>query len=248
MVKRPIHRIDGNNTFIEMDDLADEVIISIFNNEETVVRLLATPLDLEDLAYGHIICEGRGDVESVIIDNHDVIVSGSITPRPTEDLLTAACGACTVGDIVEPIGNIEKTQTLTGNIRLMMDAMKKNQPLFKQTGGVHAASVFDQSGKLLLVREDIGRHNAFDKAVGAAIRSNISPKIIGLSGRCGYELVAKGVRSGIEVIISVGAISSAAESLARATGMTLVGFATRERPAVIGDLSRIIDKPSSTAQ
>ena len=248
MVKRPIHRMDGNNTLIEMDDLADEMIISIFNNEETVVRLLATPKDLEDLAYGHIICEGRGEVESVIIDNHDVIVSGSITPRPTEDLLTAACGACTVGDIEEPIGSVEKTQTLTGNIKLMMGAMKQNQPLFKQTGGVHAASVFDQSGKLLLVREDIGRHNAFDKAVGAAIRSNLSPKIIGLSGRCGYELVAKGVRSGIEVIISVGAISSAAESLARATGMTLVGFATRERPAVIGDLSRIIDKPSSTAQ
>ena len=125
--------------------------------------------------------------------------------------------------------------------------MKKSQPLFNTTGGVHGASIFDESGKILVTREDIGRHNAFDKAVGAAIRKEISPKIIGLSGRCGYELVAKGVRSGIEIIICVGAISSAAETLARATGMTLVGFATRERPAVIGDLSRIIDKPSSTA-
>ena len=151
------------------------------------------------------------------------------------------------GDIENPIGIIEKTQALTSNIQLMMDDMKQNQPLFKQTGGVHAASVFDQSGQLLIVREDIGRHNAFDKAVGAAIRSNLSPKIIGLSGRCGYELVAKGVRSGVEIIISVGAISSAAETLARATGMTLVGFATRQRPAIIGDLSRIIDKPSSIA-
>ena len=96
MVKRPVHRMDVDGTHIEMDDLADEMVISIFNNEETVVRLLGTPLDLEDLAYGHIICEGRGEVESVTVEGNDVIVSGSITPRPTEDLLTAACGACTV--------------------------------------------------------------------------------------------------------------------------------------------------------
>ena len=126
----------------------------------------------------------------------------------------------------------------------MMNQMKDNQPLFKQTGGIHAASIFDQTGKILLTREDIGRHNAFDKAVGAAMKDGIEAKIIGLSGRIGWELVAKAVRSGIEIIIAVGAISSAAESLARSTGMTLVGFATRERPVVIGDLSRIIDKPS----
>ena len=125
-----------------------------------------------------------------------------------------------------------------------MDLMKESQPLFKQTGGIHASSIFDQTGKILLTREDIGRHNAFDKAVGAAMKGGIPAKIIGLSGRIGWELVAKAVRSGIEIIIAVGAISSAAESLARSTGMTLVGFATRERPVVIGDLSRIIDKPS----
>ena len=247
MVKRPIHRMDGESTRIEMDDLADEVVVTISNNKQTVVKLLATPMDLEDLAYGHVRCEGRGEIESIIVDGFDVIVSGEIIPRPTEDLLTAACGACTVGDIEQPMGNVGRTQHLTGNIKLMMNSMKKSQPLFNTTGGVHGASIFDESGKILVTREDIGRHNAFDKAVGAAIRKEIRPKIIGLSGRCGYELVAKGVRSGIEIIICVGAISSAAETLARATGMTLVGFATRERPAVIGDLSRIIDKPSSTA-
>ena len=247
MVKRPIHRMDGESTRIEMDDLADEVVVTISNNKQTVVKLLATPMDLEDLAYGHVMCEGRGEIESIIVEGFDVIVSGEITPRPTEDLLTAACGACTAGDIEQPMGNVGRTQHLRGDIKLMMNSMKNSQPLFNTTGGVHGASIFDESGKILVTREDIGRHNAFDKAAGAAIRKEISPKIIGLSGRCGYELVAKGVRSGIEIIICVGAISSAAETLARATGMTLVGFATRERPAVIGDLSRIIDKPSSTA-
>ena len=125
--------------------------------------------------------------------------------------------------------------------------MKHNQPLFSSTGGVHAAAVFNQSGDLLLLREDIGRHNAFDKAIGSSIRNNLDAKIVFLSGRIGWELVAKGVRSGVELIIGVGAISSAAESLARSSGITLIGFASSKTPAVIGDLSRIIMKPSYTA-
>ena len=95
----------------------------------------------------------------------------------------------------------------------------------------------------MLTREDIGRHNAFDKAIGASLRTEIIPKIIGLSGRIGWELVAKAIRSNVEIIIAVGAISSAAETLSRNSGITLVGFASREKPVVIGPLNRIIDKP-----
>ena len=124
MVKRPIHRMDGESTHLEMDELADEAIITIRNNEQVAVKLLATPMDLEDLAYGHVKCEGRGEIESIIVDGLDVIVSGEITPRPTEDLLTAACGACTVGDIEQPIGNVGRTQRLRGDINLMMNSMK----------------------------------------------------------------------------------------------------------------------------
>ena len=128
-----------------------------------------------------------------------------------------------------------------------MQKMKDNQPLFSSTGGVHAAAIFDQSGDLLVLREDIGRHNAFDKVIGSSIRNNFEAKIVVLSGRIGWELVAKGVRAGVELIIAVGAISSAAESLARSSGITLIAFASSKTPAVIGDLSRIIMKPSYTA-
>ena len=130
MAKRPIHRLNGDSTTMEMDELAEESIVTIYNDQEIVVRLLATPINLEDLARGHIVCEGRGNVESIVVDGFTVRVSGEITPRPNEDLLTAACGACTSGEIEIPLNLIENTLNLEGDIGKMMNQMKENQPLF----------------------------------------------------------------------------------------------------------------------
>ena len=246
MAMRPIHRLIDGSPKPEYDELADESIISIFNGQEVVVRLLATPLNLEDLAVGHIRCEGRGNVDSVVVDGTDISVEGNVIPRPINDLLTAACGACTVGDIQSPDKSVSRTQYLVADFKEMMLKMKQNQPIFDSTGGVHAAAIFNQTGECIVTREDIGRHNAFDKAVGASIRMNIEPRIIGLSGRVGWELVAKAVRSNIEIILAIGAISSAAEALARNAGITLVGFASKGNPVLVGPLSRIIDKQNAT--
>lgn len=246
MVKRPIHRFIEGRTIPEYDELADESIISIYNNKEVVVRLLATAQDLEDLAVGHIRCEGRGTIDSVVVTGTEITVVGNLDPRPTNDLLTAACGACTVGEILSPDTTVQRTQFLDADFKEMISNMKQNQPIFDSTGGVHAAALFNQTGECIVTREDIGRHNAFDKAVGASIRMNLEPKIIGLSGRVGWELVAKAVRSNIEIILAIGAISSAAEALARNAGITLIGFASRENPVLIGPLSRIIDKQNAT--
>ena len=246
MVERPIHRLVDGKAKPEFDDLAEESIVTLYSNDEVIVKLLATPFDLEDLAIGHIRCEGRGNIESLTLNGHDLHLAGEIMKRPTEDLLTAACGACTTGEIEQPLDTVERTVTIISDIGEMVEKMKERQPRFSATGGVHAAAVFSQNGDLLVVREDIGRHNAFDKAIGASIRNQFDAKILVLSSRVGWELVAKGVRSGVELIIAVGAISSAAESLARSSGITLVGFAASKNPAIVGDLSRIIDKPSSS--
>ena len=245
MVKRPIHRLGGDSPIPEMDELAEESIVTLLNENQTVVRLLASPFDLGDLAYGHIVCEGRGAIDSIAVKGHDVTIFGQVRSRPTEDLLTASCGACTTGDVEMPSGDVPITVRLSADINQMMDNMKSDQPWFKATGGTHAAAIFDETGNLLIIREDIGRHNAFDKAVGGAIRNGIEPKIIVLSSRIGWELVAKAVRVGIEIIVAAGSITSAAENLSRSSGITLVAFAASKRPAVIGNLSRIIDKPSS---
>ena len=243
MVKRPIHRLKDGVPFPELDELADESIITITNDGKNVVRLLASPFDLGDLAIGHIICEGRGTVTDLDVRGFEVLLEGDITARPNDDILTASCGACTTGDIEIPHGNVDITVSINADMNRIMTEMRKKQPWFESTGGMHAAALFNENGDLLLIREDIGRHNAFDKVVGAAIRNDITPKIIVLSSRIGWELVAKATRTEIEIIIAAGAISSAAEHLARRVGITLVGFAGSKSPAIIGNMSRIIDKP-----
>ena len=109
MVKRPIHRLKEGIPVAEMDELADESIITITNNGKNVVRLLASPFELGDLAFGHIVCEGRGTISAVQVNGLEVNIEGEIRARPTDDLLTASCGACTTGDVEMPDGEVGNT-------------------------------------------------------------------------------------------------------------------------------------------
>jgi len=245
MVKRPLHTLESSGLKNKMDELADEVIITLHCDQKVVVKLLGTPQDLEDLAIGHIASEDRGSITSISVIGTDVMLKGEIKSRPIDDLLTAACGTCTTGEINIPNNMVNNIVNTIVKPREFVDKMSHNQPIFDACGGVHAAAIFNSKGKLMFIREDIGRHNALDKVIGAAIKSNfeIQKSILVLSGRMGWELAAKALRMGIELIISVGAISSGAERLARASGMTLVGFASKEIPYAVGPTFRIIDKP-----
>ena len=82
MVERPIHRLVDGKAKPEFDDLAEESIVTLYSNDEVVVKLLATPFDLEDLAIGHIRCEGRGNVDSLSLDGHDLHLTGEIQETP----------------------------------------------------------------------------------------------------------------------------------------------------------------------
>jgi FdhD protein len=162
-------------------------------------------------------------------------------------VMGSACGVCgrTVIGRVLPAG----TQPLVSNLRVGAELLhalparlRERQSVFARTGGLHAAGLFDAQGRLLAIREDIGRHNAVDKLVGAhwlARELPLSLNLLLVSGRAGFELVQKACFAGIPIMASVSAPSSLAVELAEAAGITLVGFLRERRFNVYAHGARV---------
>lgn len=150
---------------------------------------------------------------------------------------TSSCGVCGKASIeaIEAIcpPQIATEYTIAKSVIHQAPAtLLQAQLVFKHTGGLHAAGLFDPSGKLLLWREDVGRHNALDKLIGACLIQHQLPlqnSFVLLSGRISFELVQKGLMAGLSMIAAVGAPSSLAVSLARQYDMTLIGFVRNQK-------------------
>ena len=128
------------------------------------------------------------------------------------------------------------------------EKLRAAQAIFGRTGGLHAAAVFDQTGELLAIREDVGRHNAVDKVVGWALLAGklpLSDCILMVSGRGGFEIVQKALAAGFPVVISVSAPSSLAVQLAREMGLTLIGFVRDQRFVVYAGENRCVPLASA---
>jgi len=162
---------------------------------------------------------------------------------------SAACGVCGKTSIeavwTRSIFNLPEKHPLfrTTTIRKLPQILLKRQSVFSNTGGLHAAALFDSEGNLLLIREDIGRHNAVDKLVGFALEKGLIPLsdyLILVSGRIGFELVQKSLMAGAPIIAAVGAPSSLAVELAAEAGMTLIGFLRNDTFNIYAGESRVV--------
>ena len=224
---------------------------------------MRTPGNDAELATGFLYTEGIVNAadDIVSIENTDEkngnVVKVTLADRVHPDIerlernfyTTSSCGVCGKSSIeaVRVACNILDTKD---NIRIspallygLPAQLRAHQDVFEQTGGLHAVALFGLDGRLLLVREDAGRHNAADKMIGAALISGILPlneHIMLLSGRASFELVQKAAMAGVKVIAAVGAPSSLAVQMASDWGITLIGFLRDTRFNIYSAEQRII--------
>jgi len=173
-------------------------------------------------------------MEADLMESNQVDIHLAVAPRrrPERSMLSSSacgvCGAVMIEDLkrglalLEP-GPVVDSSLLTG----LVDKLRAGQGVFDRTGGLHAAGIFTAEGTLLVVREDVGRHNAVDKVIGWALREGRLPltgRVLLVSGRASFELTQKALMAGLPMLAAVSAPSSLAADLAGESGMTLVGF------------------------
>jgi FdhD protein len=223
------------------DTVAVEEPLEIRVDGEPVAVTMRTPGHDEELALGFLYGEGlidgprpAGLTEDLI--NNTVTVEGPLSRRldSRNFYTTSSCGVCGKGAIEEITVHSEPLPRWSGAplSRAMLADLPDRlvQPGFARTGGLHATGLFDLEGRLLCVREDVGRHNAMDKVIGWALLSGLVPLnrlLLCVSGRLSFELVQKTLVAGAPVLIGVGAPTSLAVELASSRELTLGGFARR---------------------
>jgi FdhD protein len=242
----------GGAGISRQDRLAVEEPLEIRVGGETVAVTMRTPGEDFDLAAGWLLAEGivsRPDeivrlehcreVRSPEEEGNVVIVratapAGALGKARRMLVTTSSCGLCGKGSIESVHAHFPPVQSAepvdASVLAKLPDALRSAQSAFAETGGLHAAGVFAPDGALLVAREDVGRHNAVDKAIGHLFREGRLPlesgagAILLVSGRASFEIVQKAVAARIPVVAAVSAPSSLAVDLARDSNVTLVGF------------------------
>jgi FdhD protein len=221
----------------ERDRVAVEEPLEIRIGGAPVAVTMRTPGHDEELALGFCLSEGLRPASARVPDDLaantiDVVADGFDPARLQRSFYTSSsCGVCGKGAleaVAVEAPRVESTLRVPlGIVIPLPDLLREAQATFAATGGLHATGLFSAHGVLLCSREDVGRHNAFDKVVGRAFLDGLLPltqSILCVSGRLSFELVQKSSIAGCPILVAVGAPSSLAVELARDRGMTLCGF------------------------
>lgn len=248
---RQVTRVRGGLAQVAQDVLAEEVPVAVHYDGEPFAVMMATPSDLDDFAHGFSLSEGRaapGDIREVHVQELlegvllDIRTHGPDNARPAapERLLPgrSGCGICgnrLLEDVVRrPPEVAEGVRIAPAALERALASLSQRQPLNARTGAVHAAAWAHADGTLEWVREDVGRHNALDKLIGAMLRSGqeASAGFAVVTSRASYEMVTKAALAGITMLAAISAPTALAVNLAQDCGLTLVGFARPGRQVV----------------
>ena len=236
------------------DWVAREEPLEIRVKGESIVVTMRTPGHDEELAIGFLLAEGVITNSSDVLEIaycqqgeaslHKNILNVFLSPEVEINLnrlkrnvyASSSCGLCgkasieSLQNIFEPLNKIE-TVISVDKILTLAQKLRAKQSTFDKTGGLHAAGIFDRNGELLVLREDIGRHNAVDKILGHLFLKNRMPLedcVLMVSGRASFEIIQKSLAGRVGIICAVSAPSSLAVDMAKESGQTLIGF-LRER-------------------
>ena len=237
----------------DVDEVAVELPLEIRLNGEPVAVTMRTPGHDLELAAGFLYGEGIVDdppevglPEDLAANVVEVTAPGAAPPANRRFYTTSSCGICGKGALEEVAVHSPPVESDMRIARAELAALpdRLRQPVFERTGGLHATGLFAAGGgEPLLVREDVGRHNAMDKVIGHVLLDGGLPmgdNILCVSGRLGFELVQKAVRAGAPVLVGVGAPTSLAVELAADRGLTLAGFARRGGVNVYTGRGRVV--------
>jgi FdhD protein len=247
------------------DYLAAEEPLEIRVGDDPLSVTMRTPGHDRELAAGFLFTEGLVQRREQILKlenaapqdgtNRGNVIAAELTPDAAPDFVkmkrhffaASSCGICGKASIdsirSRGLAPPNPDFRLDAEILVRMpDALRDSQDVFQRTGGLHAAALFNPQGKLLVLREDIGRHNAVDKVIGWALlegRVPLSDSALLVSGRGGFEIVQKSIVAGVPVVASVSAPSSLAVQLARELHLTLIGFLRGKRFVIYAGEERV---------
>jgi FdhD protein len=250
--ERKVHRLRDGCEKIESDLVAVEVPVALVFNGISYAVMMVSPVDLEDFAYGFSLTEGIVDNAAQIYDcewlhteqGHTIELSISAERfarlKEKRRNLTGrtGCGLCGTESLAQAI---RMPKPLHSDLRFdlsaiarAVDNMKTKQTLLEMTGATHAAAWCDAKGSIEILREDVGRHNALDKVIGALMRARKNPSqgFIAVTSRASYEMVQKTAVAGVSLLAAVSGVTSLAVQIAEQSGLTLLGF-TRGRDVSI---------------
>lgn len=240
----------------------EETAVGISYDSEPYAVLMATPQDVADLALGFTVSEriaAVGNVLDIRISQHDeglvadVLLSsfGAAEARDRRRRNMEGRSSCGLCGIQSPEHALRALPRLPAGpmldrvaIQAGLAALEAGQRLGATTRATHAAAWADvEDGRLLLVREDVGRHNALDKLIGAALRAGLDPRhaFIVITSRCSYEMVEKTVLAGVALLVAISAPTALAVRKAEAANLTLVGLARADGHTVFAGLDRILE-------